>query len=59
MLYMGVFLGMGVRIFLGNSYLFTHRGGYFKTEEVSVPFLDLFLKKDSSGFFIVCHIAGR
>ena len=39
------FLGMGVRIFR-------------EILAVSIPFSDLFLKKNRLGFIMVCHIAG-
>ena len=30
-----------------------------KTQEVSIPFSKLFLKKDSLGFIMVCHMGGQ
>ena len=43
---------------LGKTNLFTKMGAYLKTEEVSISFFDLFLKKNSLGFIMVCHIGG-
>ena len=43
---------------LDKTSLFTNNGASLKTEEVSIPFLDLFLKKDSLCFNMVCHIGG-
>ena len=42
----------------GQKYHFTNMGAYLKTQEVSIPSLNLFLKNDSSGFIMVCHIEG-
>ena len=33
-------------------------GAFLKTEEVSISFFYLFLKKNSLGFIMVCHIGG-
>ena len=43
---------------LGKTDLFTNMGAQLKTQEVSIPFSDLFLIKDSLCFIMVCHIGG-
>ena len=43
---------------LGKTDLFTNMGALLKTQEVSIPFSDLFLKKDSFIFIMACHIGG-
>ena len=49
---------MNISLISGKCYLFIHQGAQLKTQEVSISFSDLFLKKESSGFIVVCHIWG-